>query len=38
LERLVKEVAPLVLVMILAVFVMNCFPQLILFLPNLLRR
>ena len=32
LERLVKEVAPLVLVMILAVFVMNCFPQLILFL------
>ena len=38
LERLVKEVAPLVLVMILTVFVMNCFPQLILFLPNLLRR
>ena len=37
LERIVKEVAPLVLVMIVAVFVMNLFPQLILFLPNLLR-
>ncbi|MBR1897184.1 MAG: TRAP transporter large permease subunit [Pyramidobacter sp.] len=37
LERLVKEVAPLVLAMIAATFVMNCFPQVVLFLPNLLR-
>ena len=36
LERLVKEVAPLVLAMVVATLVMNCLPQLILFLPDLL--
>ena len=37
LEELVKEVAPLVLAMIVALLVMNCLPQVVLFLPHLLR-
>ena len=37
LEELVKEVAPLVLAMIVALLVMNGLPQVVLFLPHLLR-
>ena len=37
LESLVKEVIPLVLAMIVATFIMNCFPPVVTFLPSLLR-
>ena len=37
LESLVKEVMPLVIAMVIALIGLNFFPQVILFLPNLMR-